>query len=210
MVQSFINFFTTYVSSYWPVVVFILLLFAGLNLPVSEDALIVLSAGISFADHRLIIPNWIGLISGIYISDIISYFFGFFIAKGAKHLDFFKKKLTPRRMAIVAKTLDDYGFRTFIVCRFIPFGIRNILFMGSGFVNLSLKKFLLYDGVACLISCTTLYTLILFLGQKANLGYKIGGIVLFVILIICATVLGIRVIKKESSSQTEQNQQENQ
>lgn len=196
MLDSFINFFTTYVS-YWPLATTIILLFAGINIPISEDAMIIISAGIAVTDHSLIIPNWIGLFLGIYLSDIISYYMGRLLSNGAMQIRAVRKRLTPARVRLIAKKLDDYGFRTFLVCRFIPFGVRNTLFMGSGFVHLPLKKFVLYDFGASVISLTTMYTLVFFLGQKANMSIKIAGIAFFLALVGVAIYFVVRAIKSD-------------
>ena len=68
VLDSFINFFTQYLD-YWPLACAVMLLFAGINIPVSEDAMIILSAGIAANDRTMIVPNWIGLFVGIFVSD---------------------------------------------------------------------------------------------------------------------------------------------
>ncbi len=196
MLDSLVNTFTTYIT-YWPLASFFILLLAGVNVPVSEDAIIILSAGISFADHSLIIPNWIALYCGIFISDIMCYWFGRLVSKGMFQFKKIRKKLTPRRRKLVAKTIDDYGFRTFLVVRFIPFGVRNTLWLCSGFVKLPFKNFAFYDSLAALISCSTLYYLVLFLGAKASLTYKIVGICLFVALLVFFACMIVKVVKRE-------------
>lgn len=205
MFDTLMNFCSAYFS-YWPLACFILLLFAGFNVPVSEDAVIIISAGVVAADRSLLIPNWIALYCGIFLSDIISYFFGRLVSKGMFQFKAIRKKLTPRRLHFVSKTLDDYGFRTFIVCRFIPFGVRNTLFMGSGFVRLPFKKFVLYDSIAAVISCSTLYYLMIFMGAKASLFYKVLGVCLFVALVAFFAFLIVTVVKREAIEFNEEEQ----
>ncbi len=199
MLNSLVDFFTAHIP-YWPLVSFFLLLLAGLNLPVSEDAVVILSAGVAFTDESLIVPNWIALYLGIFISDIMVYWMGVFISKGLFQVKKIRKKLTPQKVRLVAKTLDDYGFRTFILCRFIPFGVRNTLWLCSGIVALPFRKFILYDSIAALISCSTLYNLVLFLGNKVSVIYKVVGVVLFVALVALAVFIAIRIVRKESKS----------
>ena len=198
MLDSLVNLFTAYVS-YWPLASFFILLLAGFNIPVSEDAVIILSAGVAFADHALVIPNWVALYLGIITSDIMVYWMGYFVSKGLFQFKKIRRKLTPRRIRLVAQALDDYGFRTFIVVRFIPFGARNALWMSSGFVRLPFRKFVLYDSIAALISCSLLYSLVLFMGAKASLTHKIVGVVLFLLMIAFFAWMLVKVIKKESA-----------
>ena len=57
------------------------------------------------------------------------------------------------------------GIFTLIVCRFLPFGIRNALFLTSGMRGMFFGKFALRDGLAALLSTTVL----------CKLGYTFGA-----------------------------------
>lgn len=199
MLNSLVNFFTSHIP-YWPLVSFFILLLAGLNLPVSEDAVIILSAGVAFTEPSLIVPNWVALYLGIIVSDIMVYWLGFFVSKGLFQVKKIRKKLTPQKVCLAAKTLDDYGFRVFILCRFIPFGVRNTLWICSGFVGLPFCKFLLYDSIAALVSCSTLYNLVLFLGNRVSFIYKAAGVFLFAVIVALAVFISFRIVKKETGS----------
>ena len=190
--ESILAFFSSYIS-YWPLVCFFALFLAGFNLPISEDVLIVMSALIAYEDRALLIPNYIALYAGIYVSDIICYWMGRLIGKGVLKLKFITKALTPSKMEFLSKKLEKHGFLTFIVTRFIPFGMRNALFMTSGFTMLPFPKFMLFDSIAAFLSSITLYSLVLFIGESAKEGFKIVGIVLFIIIWGAALVF---IIKK--------------
>lgn len=92
--------------------------------------------------------------------------------------------------------LERHGILTFIVCRFIPFGIRNTLFMSSGFFGLRARTFLLYDVIAAAISTNTLFFLVYYFGDAIKKPVKIAGIILFVMLISAIAVFVIRLIIK--------------
>lgn len=193
--DQILAFISSYIS-YWPLVCFIALLLAGFNFPISEDALIILSAAFVHADKKLLLPTYLALYFGIFLSDIESYFVGKLISKGVLKIKFLQKKLTPENIQWVSSHLDRHGLLTFIVCRFIPFGVRNILFMGSGFVGLKLTSFMLFDSIAAIISSGTLFLLVYFIGEMVQDGYRLFGIILFAILIIFILVLVIRYIIK--------------
>src|SRR5262249_36255657 len=55
---------------------------------------------------------------------------------------------------------------TLIVGRFIPFGVRNCIFMSSGMSKMHFGKFALMDALACTIWSGTLFYLFLTLGQN--------------------------------------------
>ena len=203
--EQIIAFITSYVS-YWPVVCFFALLLAGFNLPISEDAMIILSATFVQADKSLLIPTYLALYAGIFLSDIESYFMGKLLSKGVLKFKFLQKKLTPKNVEWVSSHLDKHGFLTFIVCRFIPFGVRNMLFMGSGFVGLKLTSFLLFDSIAAVISSATLFSLIYFIGEAAQKNFRLVGIILFIILVAVILFLIIRhIIKKQKAKKIAQS-----
>lgn len=200
--DAILSFITSYVP-YWPIVCFFALLLAGFNLPISEDAMIILSATFVQADKKLLIPTYIALYAGIFLSDIESYYIGRLLSKGVLKFKFLQKKLTPKNIEWVSSHLDRHGFLTFIVCRFIPFGVRNMLFMGSGFVKLKVSSFLLFDSIAALISSSTLFCLIYFIGEAAKKNFKIVGIILFIILVCILLFLIIRKLLKKRTQKNE-------
>lgn len=196
--NSILAFIGTYIH-YWPLVCFCALILAGFNIPVSEDVMIVMSALIASHDGKQLIPNYIGLYAGIYVSDIISYWFGRILGSKLLNLKIVRKKMTPVRMQKIVNQLDKHGFLTFIVTRFIPFGVRNTLFMTSGMVHFYFGNFLLYDGVASIFSSATLYFLVFFLGEIAAVNIQIVGYILFALLVATLIVLFVRHEKKKKA-----------
>ena len=168
--------------SYFPLVVFLSLLLAGFNVPLSEDLLIISSALLAKTDRSLLIPLAAAIYSGVVLSDHIAYWIGSRIRKGLTKNRFFAKVLTKRKLARMHHYLDKYGIFTFIVCRFIPFGVRNTLFIGSGVMQVKYRIFILYDLVAAAISTTTLFLLIYYLGDSIEKPFKVIGGVLFIVL----------------------------
>ena len=117
-------------------------------------------------------------------------------------------------MDFLSKKLEKHGFLTFIVTRFIPFGMRNALFMTSGFTMLPFPKFMLFDSIAAFLSSITLYSLVLFIGESAKEGFKIVGIVLFIVVWSVALFFIIKKIvdhkkkKKLASESVAENAQD--
>ncbi len=170
--------------SYFPLVVFLSLLLAGFNLPMSEDLLIITSALVARADHSLIVPLYAAIYAGVVASDHIGYWIGTRIRKGLTKNKFFSKVLTERKLERMHYYLDKYGIFTFIVCRFIPFGVRNTLFMGSGIMRFNYRRFVVYDLVAAAINTSTLFFLIYRLGASLERPFKVLGAVLFILLFL--------------------------
>jgi membrane protein DedA with SNARE-associated domain len=193
--NSIVSFISQYVS-YWPLVAFGALLLSGLNLPISEDAIIILSATFAQTDSSILLPNYIAIYSGIFLADIIVYCTGKLLGMGILKIKVLQKRLTPERINWVSSHLEKHGLKTFILCRFIPFGVRSMLFMGSGFVKLPFKKFLFYNSIAGFISSSTLYWLVYFIGEVATSKIKIIGIIAFICVITGFIIAGIKVNKE--------------
>jgi membrane protein DedA with SNARE-associated domain len=91
--------------------------------------------------------------------------------------------------------LEKYGIFTFIVCRFVPFGVRNTLFLSSGFFGLRLRRFALYDIIAATISVSTVFFLTYSFGESIKKPLHAVGIVLFVLILSTVGFIIFRVIR---------------
>lgn len=189
----FLEFFSAHIG-YWPLVVFFALLLAGVNIPVSEDAIIILSAGVCIGDEKLIAPTLVALYFGIVISDTMAYWLGFLCSKGMKRFKKIQRLLNSHKTAVVIDKIEKKGFLTFVSLRFIPFGIRNLLFLSSGFFHVKFWKFIFFDFSAAFISSMTLFWLSYIVGSDAELIFRIIGAVLlfFVLVFVVFNVIKIR------------------
>jgi membrane protein DedA with SNARE-associated domain len=176
----------TWISQYtefFPFAAFVLLLLAGLNVPISEDLVIITGALLCRGDPPLLIPTYIAIYIGVIISDYFPYFLGKFIGKGAIKSRFVTKLLSQKKLDRMYHYLEKYGIFTFIVCRFIPFGIRNTLFLSSGFFGLHMRRFALYDLSAATISVSTLFFLAYHFGESVEKPFHAVGLFLFILLL---------------------------
>ena len=189
---------------FFPLVALFGLLLAGLNLPVSEDLIIITSALLSHEEPSIMIPSLVAIYIGVVGTDLFVYWLGGKVRKGAGKTRFFSRLVPEKTLDRMHYYLDKYGIFTFIACRFIPFGIRNTLFFTSGFFMLRLRDFLIYDIVAALISINTLFFLTYQFGENARRPIKIAGIILFIIAVSGVLTLIIRFVvlwkKRKNSS----------
>ncbi|EKE08018.1 MAG: hypothetical protein ACD_17C00394G0001, partial [uncultured bacterium] len=84
---------------------------------------------------------------------------------------------------------EKYGFWTLLVGRFIPFGVRNCLFLTAGLGKMHFGKFLLSDGIACILSNTVLFSLAYVVGK--NYTSLISSLKTFNIFLFSAFVVAI-------------------
>ena len=186
MLREYIEFF--------PFVAFFGLLLAGINLPVSEDLIIITGALLSHGKPSLLIYNLLAIYIGAILTDHFVYWVGTRVRSGAAKSSFFTRLVPEKALEKMHYYLDKYGIFTFIVCRFIPFGARNTLFFTAGFSGLRFRYFVLYDVVAAMISINTLFFLTYYFGDAARKPIKIAGVILFVALLSCIVSLIIRFI----------------
>ena len=134
-------------------IIFIALILAGCNLPVSEDLMILTSGFLASA----VVPEnkwllWFCLFAGAYVSDWCAYWIGRLLGHKILKIKWIRKVITQERLEKMHTFYDRFGFWAFLVGRFIPFGFRNCLFTSAGMGKMSFKRFLLIDGIASLAS----------------------------------------------------------
>lgn len=159
MIESFML-LTAEHESIIHVIFFCLLMLAGLNIPISEDILL-LSAGFLAASGPAegVLPLYITLFFGCWISAWEAYALGRFLGPKVYQMRFLKHVVTERRVEHFKRSLERFGVFTFIFGRFIPGGVRNVIFMGAGLGKMPFLTFIMRDGLGCLLSSMTLFYL---------------------------------------------------
>ncbi len=173
--------------------IFIAIILAGFNIPLSADVLILLSALLA----ATIVPEntWLlffSILIGCYLSAMCAYWLGRLLGNTLSKKRFFSKLINAERLEKIKIFYEKYGFFTLIVGRFIPFGVRNCIFMSSGMSKLPFVKFILMDAVACTLWCSLYFYLFYIVGQ--NYESLWGYLKAFNLLIFAAfsvTVIGI-------------------
>ena len=178
-----------------PYLIFGLLLLAGFNLPVSEDAMLFVS-GLLAAKYPEKTPLlFAGVFLGAYFSDLICYgFIGRYLGPKMFKIKFFSKMITQEKIDQMSAFYEKYGIWTLIFGRFIPFGVRNALFLTAGLGKMNAWKFALSDLLACVISCTSFFWLYKTYGETVIVYVKKGNIVIFSVAVLVG--LGVFIKKK--------------
>ncbi len=188
MLTTFLNWISNYIS-FFPLIAFIGLILGGFNLPISEDVLVAMSAILCQDEKSSIAVFLFALYFGAILSDSLVYFWGRLIGKGSLSIKLFSKIITKEHTDLLLRALERYGIFTYIFCRFVPFGVRNIVSMSSGFVNYKFWKFVLYDTVAAICNISVLFWLVYFFGSNGSHWMKITGIFLFVVFLFVSIYL---------------------
>lgn len=169
-----------------------LLMLAGFCVPISEDLVIISAAFIA----STIIPEntwplFIGVFLGSYLSDWEAYAIGRFGGPRLLKNKWFSRHISPVRVDKLSHFYNKYGFWTLLLGRFIPFGVRNALFITAGLGKMPFWRFIIADGIACIISNAALFSLAYWLGNNYTALFgalKIFNIVLFASAALLATI----------------------
>jgi len=173
-------------------IIFGALLLAGLNIPVSEDAMLFISA-ILASNHPEYLPHlFIAVYLGAYFSDLICYGLGRKFGPKLLDIRFFSNMVSPERVAKISAYYENYGVITLILGRFIPFGVRNALFLTAGLGKMNFIKFSLSDLLACTISSVSFFTLYFYYGETVIDYIKQGNMVVFSLVFILLGVFWYR------------------
>ncbi len=182
-----------------PWLIFGLLLLAGFNIPISEDAMLFISAILAKKNPELTVPLFFAVYLGAYFSDLICFSLGWFLGPKILKFKFFASIVTAERRVKIHSYYEKYGIITLILGRFIPFGVRNGLFLTAGLGKMNPLKFALSDLLACTISCLVFFTLYYQFGTQVVDYIKKGNIFIFGIAgIIVVVLLILKKTKKET------------
>jgi len=181
-------------------IIFGLLLLAGFNIPVSEDGMLFISALIATKFPENFYLLFFGVYLGAYFSDLICYGLGRHFGPKIWNIKFFAKMVSPEKVDQLGGFYKKYGVFTLLIGRFIPFGVRNGLFLTAGLTKMNFLKFALADLVACTISCTLFFNLYYKFGESVTEYVKKGNIILFSLFILGLLTYFIKKRKEKAIS----------
>ena len=166
--QSIFDFiFQNAAHAHW--IIFGSFILAGLNIPISEDILIIISATLA---SKVVPQNTFLLFGavffGAYLSDWMVYWLGRGLGIKLWNIKWFKKTFKIRTLAKIRLFYKKYGFYTLLIGRFIPFGVRNCLFLSAGMSKMNFGKFLISDGIACFCSNIVLFSITYCIGKNCE------------------------------------------
>lgn len=166
--ESILLFICEY-SFYAPYIFFALLLLSGFSIPVSEDLVLLIAGAFgSLCQHESesILKLYIWVFLGSWLSAWEAYWIGRFFGPKILTINWFKKIITPKRLAKIKLKIERFGIFIFFIGRFMPGGMRNTLYMTSGLTKMPFKLFLLRDVGACLLSTATFFYVGHFFGRN--------------------------------------------
>lgn len=188
--------------AYAPFILFGLLMLAGINVPIPEDGMMFIAAVLASKYPEHLLSLFIAVYMGAYLSDLVCYGLGRFLGHKLFEIRFFANMVSRERVAKIHNFYERYGVITILVGRFIPFGVRNGLFLTAGLGEMNFVKFALADLAACTITTSIYFSLYFHFGNAVIDYVKESNKLLF-----AAAVVGVafyfwsqRKKKQESAS----------
>ena len=142
-----------------PLIAFGALIASGFNVPISEDLLNVACGLLAVRHPDMALELYLGIFLGAYISDCICYWLGRTVGN---RLLFGGGRMQARKARILKKVrrhFDQHAALALIVGRFIPFGVRNAMYLTAGVGKYSFWRFAVLDFIGCLLSTSVLFQL---------------------------------------------------
>lgn len=174
---------------YAPYIIFGTLLLAGLNIPVSEDAMLFVSAVLASIYPDYLVRLFIAVYLGAYLSDLICYWLGRILGAKLFEIRFFANIVSTQRVKKIHLFYEKYGLITILVGRFIPFGVRNGLFLTAGLGRMNFLKFALADLTACTITTISYFSLYYHYGNSVIDSIKTGNKIVFAVAVMLTAII---------------------
>lgn len=163
-----------------------LFLLAGLNIPISEDVMLATAAVLAATtvpENTTKLFAW--CFAGALISDMEAYWVGRILGKRVLSYGW----ISTESMQKVVGFYDRFGAVALFFGRFVPFGVRNCLFLTSGMTKMPIGRFLLWDGPACFLSNLVVFYSAYQIGKSGDDLTRFFHAWYSVILIVFAAVL---------------------
>jgi membrane protein DedA with SNARE-associated domain len=149
---------TEYIEEFQYVAIALVLFLAGLGVPIPEDIPLIYGGVMAGQGKMDVTIHFVISMIFILIGDSCLYFIGKKISRGHSQIEQTRSKpsrldklLKPEMRIKVQSYFDRYGSWAVFFGRFVA-GVRGAVFLTAGITGFSLKRFILLDGLAALIS----------------------------------------------------------
>lgn len=146
---------TAYIEEFQYLAIAFVLFIAGLGVPIPEDIPLIYGGIMSGQGKMNVFIHFIVSMVFIIIGDVCLYMIGKRLARSGKSDSETPSRLsgllTEERKQKVTSYFDRYGSWTVFFGRFVA-GIRGGVFLTAGMTGFPLRRFILLDGLAALIS----------------------------------------------------------
>ena len=132
-----------------------ILLACGFGFPLPEDVILFSLGYLSFRGDVELLPSIGVAFAGVIVGDATIFLIGRIFGERIVSIPVFRRILTERRVDTVRRAFHRNGSVYLFFARFTP-GLRAVTFWTAGMLRVPFRSFLLYDGVAALLSVPAL------------------------------------------------------
>lgn len=145
------NFIAGFAGGLSYAVVTALLVLCGLGIPIPEDVILVAGGYVASEQGHDVVPMMLAGLGGILAGDGLIFLLGRRFGIAMAERTFLRRYLTVERIAHVDVLFRRHGPKILLAARFTP-GVRAVTYFTAGAIRLPFWKFLLFDGLAALVS----------------------------------------------------------
>lgn len=185
-----IDFFLNFYGPMPYVIVFLVLLACGLGFPLPEDITLIAAGIICYygAVSSVTLMVLICLLA-VLGGDLLIFVLGAHYGRKLTKRWPFNRFLTEDRLKFAKEKFNKKGHRFIFAARFMP-GLRAPIYFSAGMLHVQFRHFLLYDGLAALISVPTIVLLVYSFGDQLDLiAKKIQRVEHGIVIVVLAAVL---------------------
>ncbi len=198
--------------------VFGLLLAAGFGFPLPEDVPLIAGGVLAWLASPMESVSLAGMLAdtgfqgmvavgmaGILVGDSVIYWAGRRVGRRVAEIWPFRRMITPEKLERVERLLRQRGKVVVMVARFLP-GLRAPTYFTVGHSRVPFWEFLLFDGLAALVSAPLWVCLGFWFGddieRAARAGSQFGGYILTGVLVVVALLLGRAWLQRRREKRT--------
>jgi membrane protein DedA with SNARE-associated domain len=186
--------------------VIVVLLICGLGAPFPEEIPLVLAGYLVYSEEVSMQACLAWTFVAILAGDSMLFWIGYRFGHRIFQIPILNKLLTPDRVRKVNEKFHKYGNRVVFVARFMA-GVRGTVFLTAGVLKMPYRRFILFDGMAALVSAPLVIYIAYRFGSHLEYAAKLAretGWLLFVIASILAAGISILLIRIRKRKRAEE------
>lgn len=145
--------------------IFVALTAAGFGVPVPEELTIVLGGYLTAVGQLELVPALLVCYAGVLSGDLVTYTIGRFFGSRFLRSRYAEWVISRKRLEQVQYYFRGYGPYYLFGARQVP-GLRFPSFFTAGMLEMRLSRFLLFDGLAALISMPVVFSIAYYFGPR--------------------------------------------
>lgn len=127
------------------------LILCGMGLPIPEDIILLATGMIAQANDRSWLLASLVMYFGVLAGDSLAFVIGRRFGLRVLAARWVRRWITPAKHDRIERLFRHYGSTVFFVARFLP-GLRAAIFCTAGAMRVKYLRFLVFDGLAALLS----------------------------------------------------------